>query len=110
MESIAGSVGVSAPTIKSWLSILEKSFIIHFLEPDSNNLGKTVVKTPKLYFVDSGLLCHLLRLETKEDLLKAVMIYLYADEGNYLAIEQEGEIKVGAVTIQNYIIKRRDNG
>ena len=69
MESIAGSVGVSAPTIKSWLSILEKSFIIHFLEPDSNNLGKTVVKTPKLYFVDSGLLCHLLRLESKEDLL-----------------------------------------
>lgn len=69
MESIAGSVGVSAPTIKSWLSILEKSYIIHFLEPDSNNLGKTVVKTPKLYFVDSGLLCHLLRLESKEELL-----------------------------------------
>lgn len=69
MESIAGSVGVSAPTIKSWLSILEKSYIIHFLEPDSNNLGKTVVKTPKLYFADSGLLCHLLRLESKEELL-----------------------------------------
>jgi len=69
MESIAGSVGVSAPTIKSWLSILERSYIIHFLEPDSNNLGKTVVKTPKLYFVDSGLLCHLLRLETEEELL-----------------------------------------
>lgn len=69
MESIAGSVGVSAPTIKSWLSILEKSYIIHYLEPDSNNLGKTVVKTPKLYFVDSGLLCHLLRLETTEELL-----------------------------------------
>lgn len=69
MESIARSVGVSAPTIKSWLSILEKSFIIHFLEPDTNNLGKSLVKTPKLYFVDSGLLCHLLRLETKEELL-----------------------------------------
>lgn len=69
MENMAGSVGVSAPTIKSWLSILEKSFIIHFLEPDTNNLGKSVVKTPKLYFVDSGLLCHLLRLESKEDLL-----------------------------------------
>ena len=69
MESIAGSVGVSNPTIKSWLSILESSYIIHFLAPDSNNLGKAVVKTPKLYFVDSGLLCHLLRLETKEDLL-----------------------------------------
>ncbi|MBQ6173861.1 MAG: ATP-binding protein [Clostridia bacterium] len=69
MESIAGAVGVSAPTVKSWLSILEKSYIIHLLEPDSNNLGKTVVKTPKLYFVDSGLLCHLLRLETKEELI-----------------------------------------
>lgn len=68
-ESIARDVGVSSPTISSWLSILETSYIIHFLEPDSNNLGKTVVKTPKLYFVDSGLLCHLLRLESVEDLL-----------------------------------------
>ena len=69
MDSIARDVGVSAPTIKRWLSILENSFIIHFLEPDTNNLGKSIVKTPKLYFVDSGLLCHLLRLESKEDLL-----------------------------------------
>ena len=68
-ESIARDVGISAPTINSWLSILEASYIIHFLEPDSNNLGKTVVKTPKLYFIDSGLLCHLLRLESVEDLL-----------------------------------------
>lgn len=69
MESISRDVGVSAPTIKSWLSILEASYIVHFLEPDTNNLGRSIVKTPKLYFVDSGLLCHLLRLESKEDLL-----------------------------------------
>ena len=69
MDSIARDVGVSAPTIKKWLSILETSFIIHFLEPDTNNLGKSIVKTPKLYFIDSGLLCHLLRLESKEELL-----------------------------------------
>lgn len=69
MDSISRGVGVSSPTIKSWLSILEASFIIHFLEPDTNNLGKSIVKTPKLYFVDSGLLCHLLRLNAKEDLL-----------------------------------------
>lgn len=69
MDSIARDVGVSAPTIKKWLSILETSFIIHFLEPDTNNLGKSIVKTPKLYFFDSGLLCHLLRLDSKEDLL-----------------------------------------
>ena len=69
MDSIARDVGVSAPTIKKWLSILETSFIIHFLEPDTNNLGKSIVKTPKLYFVDSGLLCHLLRIDSREDLI-----------------------------------------
>ncbi|MBR0158968.1 MAG: ATP-binding protein [Clostridia bacterium] len=68
-EDLSRSIGVSAVTIKSWLSILEASFIIHFLEPDSNNLGKSVVKTPKLYFVDSGLMCYLLRLDSKEELL-----------------------------------------
>ncbi len=69
MDGIARDVGVSAPTIKKWLSILENSYIIHFLEPDTNSLGKSIVKTPKLYFVDSGLLCHLLRLDSKEELL-----------------------------------------
>lgn len=69
MDSIARDTGVSAPTVKKWLSILETSFIIHFLEPDTNNLGKSIVKTPKLYFIDSGLLCHLLRLDSKEELL-----------------------------------------
>ena len=69
MDRLSRDVGVSAPTIKKWLSMLEASFIIHFLEADSNNLGKSIVKTPKLYFVDSGLLCHLLRLDSKEELL-----------------------------------------
>ena len=69
MDSIARDVGISAPTIKKWLSILETSFIIHFLEPDTNNLGRSIVKTPKLYFFDVGLLCYLLRIESKEELL-----------------------------------------
>ena len=69
MNSIAVNVGVSVPTIKSWLSILEASYIIHFLMPETNTLGKSLVKTPKMYFVDTGLLCFLLHLETKEDLL-----------------------------------------
>ena len=69
MDSISRNLGVSAPTVKQWLSILESSFIIYFLEPETSNLGRSLVKTPKLYFTDTGLLCHLLRLETKEDLL-----------------------------------------
>ena len=44
-------------------------YIIHFLELNSSNLGKSIVKTPKLYFIDSGLMCYLLRMETKEELL-----------------------------------------
>ncbi len=75
MDSIARGIGVSAPTVKQWLSILESSFIIHFLEPDTQNLGKSLVKTPKLYFVDSGLLCHLLRIESVEELI------LYPNKG-----------------------------
>ena len=66
MDSIARGIGVSAPTIKSWLSILQQSYIIHLLEPASNSLGKTLVKSPKIYFVDTGLLCHLLRINSKE--------------------------------------------
>lgn len=68
-DRLASDIGVSAVTIKKWCSILEAYYIIHFLEPDSNNLGKTIVKTPKLYFVDSGLMCYLLRLGSKEELL-----------------------------------------
>lgn len=68
-DALSRDIGVSAPTIKTWLSILEASFIIHLLEPDSNNLGRALVKTPKLYFVDPGLLCYFLRLDAKEELL-----------------------------------------
>ena len=69
MEKIGREVGVSGPTVKQWLSILEASFIVHFLEPDGNNLGRSVIKAPKLYFTDTGLLCHLLRLESMEELI-----------------------------------------
>ena len=73
MDSIARNVGVSSPTIKSWLSILEQSYIIHLLQPDTENLGKSLVKSPKLYFVDTGLLCYLLRINSKEELLLSDM-------------------------------------
>lgn len=68
-ESISKAVEVSATTIKSWISILKTSYIIELLEPDTNSLGKNLVKTPKLYFLDSGLLCHLLRIENQSDLI-----------------------------------------
>lgn len=69
MGSISKHLNISIPTVKQWLSVLESSYIIHFLEPDFNNLGKTLVKTPKLYFTDTGLLCYLLRINSAEDLI-----------------------------------------
>ncbi len=59
MNSLASAVGVSSPTIKNWISILEASNVIYLLKPFYNNFGKRLVKSPKLYFLDSGLLCFL---------------------------------------------------
>ncbi|VAW71047.1 ATPase [hydrothermal vent metagenome] len=59
MNSLASDVGVSSHTIKSWISILEASNIIYLLKPFYNNYGKRLIKSPKLYFLDTGLLCFL---------------------------------------------------
>ena len=59
MQSLSVDVGVSSHTIKSWLSVLEASSIIYLLRPFYNNYGKRLIKSPKLYFLDTGLLCFL---------------------------------------------------
>ncbi|PLS30186.1 presumable ATPase [Bifidobacterium margollesii] len=67
--SLANEIGATYRTISSWLSILESSYITFNLPPFFGNLNKRLIKTPKLYFTDTGLLCHLLRIETVDDLL-----------------------------------------
>ena len=67
-SSLAGDVGVDAKTVRSWLSILEASFIAHRLLPHHLNYRKRVVKTPKLYFYDTGLAIRLLGIEPAEQL------------------------------------------
>ena len=59
VHDIAGDVGVSDDTVKRWLLALEKSDVIFYLKPYSNNLLKRTVKTPKLYFFDTGLVAYL---------------------------------------------------
>jgi len=61
VHDIAQDVGVSDDTAKRWLQILEKSDVIFFLRPYSNNLLKRTVKTPKMYFFDTGLVAYLTR-------------------------------------------------
>ncbi len=67
-SSLATEVGVSIPTIESWLSVLEASYILYRLEPNFNNYNKRIVKTPKLYFYDTGLACNLLGIKSAEQL------------------------------------------
>lgn len=59
VHSIALDVDISDDTARRWLSLLEKSEIVFFLHPYSNNLLKRVVKIPKIYFFDTGLVCYL---------------------------------------------------
>lgn len=74
LNTFASDIGVSPNTIKSWLSVLEASQIIYLLEPYYENLGKRLVKTPKLYFLDTGLACFLSGFREPEDLRKSPML------------------------------------
>lgn len=62
LNSLANECGISQPTAKSWLSVLESSYIVFQLQPYFSNMNKRVTKSSKLYFYDSGLLCHLLKI------------------------------------------------
>lgn len=67
-SNLATETGVTIPTVESWLSVLEASYILYRLEPNFNNYNKRIVKTPKLYFYDTGLACSLLGITSSEQL------------------------------------------
>ncbi|WP_297982864.1 ATP-binding protein [uncultured Chryseobacterium sp.] len=69
LSDLAKDCGISSPTAKSWLSILEASFIVFRLEPYFENFSKRIIKSPKLYFYDTGLLCYLLNINTENKLI-----------------------------------------
>lgn len=73
-SSLANIVGVSVPTIKQWISVLETSGIIFILPPYFENFSKRVIKTPKLYFSDTGLLCFLLSIRNRDHLLSHPLV------------------------------------
>ena len=67
-SSLSNEVGVSSPTISGWISALKSTYICFTLSPHFKNFNKRLVKTPKLYFYDTGLLCYLLGINTMEQL------------------------------------------
>ena len=64
LSSLGSDCGVTHNTARSWLSVLEASYVVLRVPPWHANLGKRLIKTPKVYFVDSGLLCALLGIRT----------------------------------------------
>jgi hypothetical protein len=68
LTSVGNDCGITHTTAGRWLSILEASFLVHLLRPYHANFGKRLIKSPKLYFLDTGLLCYLLRIQSPEDL------------------------------------------
>lgn len=120
-SELSGEVGVDSKTISSWLSVLSASYIIYLMPPYYENISKRLVKSPKLYFCDTGLACHLLDIETPAQVARDKMrgnlfenyvvmeavkhrmnagreggIYFYRDSnGNEvdLLLKEEGEIK-----------------
>ena len=73
VHDIAQDVGVSDDTARRWLQILEKSEVIFYLRPYSNNLLKRTVKTPKMYFFDTGLAAYLTRYSSPEILMNGAI-------------------------------------
>lgn len=72
-SAIANELGVDSKTIKSWVGILESSGIVITLQPFSNNNLSRVIKTPMLYFMDTGLVCYLLKWLTADTLQNGAM-------------------------------------
>ncbi len=69
-SSLAGEIGVSIHTVKSWISILEASYILFLLPPWHDNIKKRLVKSPKIYFYDTGLASYILGIENINQLTR----------------------------------------
>lgn len=76
LSGLASDCGITHTTAKRWISVLEASFIAVLLRPYHKNFGKRLIKSPKLFFLDSGLLCYLLGIQSPED------VYHHASRGN----------------------------
>lgn len=65
--NLSNDLGVSVQTVKRWVSVLEASYVIFLLPPFYNNFGKRIIKTPKVYFYDTGLVAHLTNVDSRDD-------------------------------------------
>ena len=73
LSSLASDCGISQPTAQAWLSVLKASFVCFTLQPHFKNFSKRLIKSPKLYFYDTGLLCYLLKIQESSTLQEHAM-------------------------------------
>jgi hypothetical protein len=95
LSSLGADCGISHTTVRQWLSVLQAGFIIHLLQPHHSNFSKRLVKSPKLYFLDTGLLCYLLRIQKPIDItahaLKGAIFETFVIAELYKAFVHRGE-------------------
>jgi uncharacterized protein len=98
LNSVAKECGITQPTARAWLSLLETSYIVFLLQPYSKNFDKRVIKSPKLYFYDTGLLCFLLKFKSidqitthsfKGSLFENMIIAEYVKQNSHLSLDRE---------------------
>ena len=73
MNDISKEIGISVGTVKKWISVLETSNLIYFLQPFSLNVNKRIIKSPKVYFTDTGIVCYLCKWLTADTLKNGAM-------------------------------------
>jgi predicted AAA+ superfamily ATPase len=100
-------VEVSVNTIKSWISVLETSGLIFLLQPYHNNIVKRAVKTPKLYFTDTGLCSYLCGWETPESLANGAMSGAMLE--TYVISEIIKNYRHNGLFVSFYFYRDRDN-
>ncbi|MCX8122877.1 MAG: ATP-binding protein [Spirochaetes bacterium] len=99
MNRLANDIGVTVKTIKSWISVLEASYVLFTVLPYYNNIGKRIVKRPKVYFYDTGVVCYLTGIYTLELLQKGPLAgtifenYIIA-ELNKIILHHNAHIKI----------------
>jgi predicted AAA+ superfamily ATPase len=96
LSSLAADCGISHTTARHWISILQAGFIIHLLSPHYTNFSKRLIKSPKLYFLDTGLLCYLLRIRKPDDIpahaMKGAIFETFVMSELYKAFAHRGEV------------------
>jgi hypothetical protein len=105
--SLSGDVGVDEKTVRSWIGILETTFVAFRLKPYYKNLGKRVVKSPKLYFYDTGLACNLLGIRSPQEV---VSHYLRGNLFENLVIVDLMKSSYAHESVRHYYYWRDSNG